>query len=403
MAEMMTASALHRLMAGDELHAVIDVRPTDVFRAGQIFGSTSVPLSELAERLPALIPVPSVLTVAIAEDAASSSGAATQLEQLGLTTVRWLEDGYAGWSDAGLPTTSGWSVPGKDFGERLLIQEEVPEIEADELASRLDRNEQMVVLDVRTPAEFAKSCIPGARNVPGGELPLAITDILAEAPASEATVVVNCAGRTRSTMGAFQLQRLGVPHVVALRNGTMGFTLAGHDLQTNADPGPPPAYSARAIAHAERVADEIAIRDELRIISVHELVGRRAQADREPLYIVDVRSPREFIAGHIPGSLTCPGGQIAFSDDQIAIRRATIVTVCDNRARATFAASMWQRMGSPRVAALDGGVTAWVAAGQELEEGGEERPFVGGGSRTREQMVEYLTWEEALGDKYRRA
>ena len=104
MAELITASDLQQLMASNELHAVIDVRPTEDFRAGQIFGSTSVPALELAERLPRLIPVSSVLTAAIAEDAASSSGAATQFEQLGLTRVRWLEGGYAGWVEMELPT-----------------------------------------------------------------------------------------------------------------------------------------------------------------------------------------------------------------------------------------------------------------------------------------------------------
>lgn len=400
MAEMTTANDLHQMMASDEVHAVIDVRPTADFRAGQIFASTSVPLPELAERLPALIPLPSVLTVAIAEDATSSARAATQLEQLGLTRVRWLDGGYTEWVNAGLPTIAGWGVPGKDFGERLLIREAIPEIEADELAGRLKRGEHIVVLDSRTPGEFATSCIPGARSVPGGELPLAITDILAEESTGELSVVVNCAGRTRSIVGAFQLQRLGIPNVAALRNGTMGFTLAGHDLLMNTDPGSPPTYSARATARAERIADEIATRDGVRVLSIQELEQLRARADREAIYVVDVRMPHEFIAGHIPGALTCPGGQIPFSDDQIAIHGATIVTVCDGRARAIFAASLWRLMGFPRVAALNGGVTAWSAAGLEIQEGGEDRPFIGGGTRTRQQMIEYLAWEEALGEKY---
>ena len=239
-----TAHDLRLLMAGEEIHAVIDVRPAEAFRAGQIFASTSLPQADLAGSLSALVPVPSVLTVAIAEDTAASSRTATQMEALGLTNVRWLEGGYSGWVSAALPTIAGWGVPGKDFGERLLMQEAIPEIEADELAARLDRGERIVVLDSRTPGEFATSCIPGGRSVPGGELPLAITDVLAAESADDIAVVVNCAGRTRSIVGAFQLRRLGISNVSALRNGTMGFTLAGHDLQRNADPGTPMTYSA---------------------------------------------------------------------------------------------------------------------------------------------------------------
>ena len=400
MAEAISPAALQQLMASDELHAVIDVRATEDYRAGQIFRSTSVPFDELDARLGALVPVSSVPTVALAGDDRASAEAAAQCERIGLTNVRWIAGGYAGWLEAELPTIEGWSVPGKDFGERLLVQQPVPEIEADELAERLDRGDRMVVLDSRTPAEFARSCIPGARSVPGGEFPLAITDILEAEGADELTVVVNCAGRTRSILGAFQLGRLGIPNVLALRNGTMGFMLAGYELQTGAEPGVVPRHSAGAVAAAERAADAIAIEDGVQMISVEELPTLRAAADRDPLYTVDVRMPEDYLAGHIPGAITCPGGQIPFSDDQIAIRGATIVTVCDGRARAIFGASLWRQMGFPRVAALDGGVTAWTNAGLALERGGEERPFVGGGNRTREQMIEYLRWEEELGEKY---
>ena len=401
MAEAISPGALRRLMASDKLHAVIDVRATADYRGGQIFHSTSVPLGELRERLPALVPVPSVLTVVLADDERASADAAEQCEQIGFTDVRWLAGGYGGWVQAALPTIEGWSVPGKDFGERLLIEQPVPEIEAHELAERLERGDRLIVLDARTPAEFARSCIPGARSVPGGELPLAITDILAQEGADDLTVVVNCAGRTRSILGAFQLSRLGIANVVALRNGTMGFTLAGLELQTGAQPGDVPEHSSYAVASAERAADEIAARDGVQIISVEELQALRAAADRDPLYIVDVRMPEDYIAGHIPGAITCPGGQIPFSDDQIAVRGATIVTVCDRRARAIFGASLWRLMRFPRVAALDGGVTAWSAAGLALEQGGEDRPFAVG-VRTREQMIEYLRWEEALGEQYQR-
>ena len=67
--------------------------------------------------------------------------------------------------------------------------------------------------------------IPTGISVPGGELAYRIGDI---APDPKTLVVVNCAGRTRSIMGAESLRRAGIPNkVVALRNGTMGWELAG--------------------------------------------------------------------------------------------------------------------------------------------------------------------------------
>src|SRR5260370_39577399 len=82
-----------------------------------------------------------------------------------------------------------------------------------------------VVLDSRPFAECQRVSTPTAVNVPGAELVLRIRDLAAS---PKTTVVVNCAGRTRSIIGAQSLITAGVPNkVVALRNGTMGWTLAG--------------------------------------------------------------------------------------------------------------------------------------------------------------------------------
>jgi rhodanese-related sulfurtransferase len=387
-------------MASKDTHAVLDVRAGDAYRAGQIFRSTTVPLSELRDRLNALVPVKSVTIVVLHADEESSKASISTAEAMGYTDVRWLEGGYEGWVKAGLPVINGWSVVGKDHGERLLVQQPVPEIEANELAAKLKRRENVVVLDSRTPAEFTRACIPGGQSVPGGELPLQITDILAKQKTAGATVVINCAGRTRSIMGAFQLQRMGIPNVVALRNGTMGWQLAGHQLQTGIQAQRPPRYSPEAIEVAERAALDIAKEDGVDLITVAELQELHANATKETLYVVDVRLTREFVVGHVPGALTIPGGQLPFSDDQIAVRGARIVTVCDGRARSIFAASLWAQMGW-RASVLDGGVGAWTSAGLPLESGGLERPFGGGGKRTPKQMVEYLKWEEQLGEKWK--
>ncbi|MFM7610663.1 MAG: rhodanese-like domain-containing protein, partial [Alphaproteobacteria bacterium] len=82
-----------------------------------------------------------------------------------------------------------------------------------------------MILDSRPMDEFNRLSIPGAVDVPGGELVYRIGEFVAR---PETTVVVNCAGRTRSIMGAESLRSAGIPNkVVALRNGTMGWELAG--------------------------------------------------------------------------------------------------------------------------------------------------------------------------------
>lgn len=331
-------SDLVTLMARDIPHAVIDIRPREDFVSAQIFASTTLPIAALNERLARLVPVPTLPTVFVGATDADSRAAAVQAAALGFADARWLAAGFDGWRRAGLPTINGWSVPGKDFGERLLVQEPVPEIDAAELAQLQSSDEPLIVLDSRTPAEFERSCIPGGQNVPGGQLPLEITDILAQPQNADATIVVNCAGRTRSILGAFQLQRMGVPRVRALRNGTMGWLLAGQTLEEGSAGWTPHRASPAATAAAEAAADAVAAQDDVQLISPDDLHDLHSGA--APLYVVDVRMPHEYIAGHIAGALTVPGGQLAFSDDQIAVHAAEIITVCDGRARAIFAASL---------------------------------------------------------------
>jgi rhodanese-related sulfurtransferase len=86
----------------------------------------------------------------------------------------------------------------------------------------------MVVLDARRFDEFNTMCIPGGTSVPGAELVLRVREL---APDPRTQVIVNCAGRTRSIIGTQSLVNAGIPNpVAALRNGTIGWTLAGLGL-----------------------------------------------------------------------------------------------------------------------------------------------------------------------------
>ena len=102
--------------------------------------------------------------------------------------------------------------------------------------------------------------IPTATCVPGGEL---VWRIGALAPDPETLVVVNCAGRTRSIMGAQSLINAGIPNrVVALRNGTMGWHLAGLALdhgQTRYLPAVSPAQAEAARRRAQAVCARFAV------------------------------------------------------------------------------------------------------------------------------------------------
>ena len=121
------------------------------------------------------------------------------------------------------------------------------------------RGDNLVIVDGRTFAEYQKFNIPGGISCPNGELALRI-DVIAPDPKTR--IVVNCAGRTRSIIGAQTLIDLGVPNeVVALENGTQGWFLAGYEVGRGADKKyPQPTLSAeklaerrdRAAAHASK-------------------------------------------------------------------------------------------------------------------------------------------------------
>ena len=136
--------------------------------------------------------------------------------------------------------------------------------------------------------------IPGSVSVPGAELVLRAGRA---APDPETTIIVNCAGRTRSIIGTQSLINAGVANkVVALRNGTIGWTLARQDLEHGADR----RGEIGAFEGAEANARDVAYRAGVRHIGTEEMTALQAQTDRT-LYRFDVRSDEEYTAGHIAG------------------------------------------------------------------------------------------------------
>ena len=173
----------------------------------------------------------------------------------------------------------------------------------------------MVVLDSRPFDEYSRVSIPTGVNVPGAELVLRVHDI---APSPDTLVVVNCAGRTRSIIGAQSLINAGVPNkVVALRNGTMGWNLAGFTPDSGKDRSArPTCRMARSPGRSPRPRRSPR---KLDIRSIDEATLARLRADESrTLYLFDVRDPAEYAAGHVAGALSAPGGQLVQATDQYA-------------------------------------------------------------------------------------
>jgi rhodanese-related sulfurtransferase len=158
-------------------------------------------------------------------------------------------------------------------------------------------------------------------------------------------VVVNCAGRTRSIIGAQSLINAGLPNqVVALRNGTMGYSLAGFATESGQDKRAL-TTSAGGLAHAQAAAQAVADRFNIERIDLATVDRWRADAGRT-LYLFDVRNPEEYAAGHLPGTISAPGGQLVQATDQYAgTLGARIVLIDEHAVRAVMTASWLKQMG----------------------------------------------------------
>jgi rhodanese-related sulfurtransferase len=366
------AATLAHLLATNATLALIDVREPGEYNLAHIAGASSVPRRQLESRMGRLVPFRGVQVVVCDDTGRRAALAAGTLERLGYRRVAVLEGGVNRWASQDLPTEWGMNVPSKDFGEKVEVVHHVPTIDASELAQRQRRGDALIILDTRTPEEYRRFCIPGGRSVPGGELALRIHDIARQRP--DATIVVNCAGRTRSIIGARVLQRMRLPNVVSLRNGTSGWLLAGLELERGADRGELPEPSPPGRAAAEAYAARVATEDGVRMLAVGELQAVMARAGDETVYLIDVRTREEYAAGHIPGFWWFPGGQaVQRADDTVAVRDGTVVFCCDGTVRAAVTASWYRQMGFANVSAVAGGTTAWKAAGLALASGADER------------------------------
>ena len=212
------------LADGEEL-ALIDVREELIYSQNHLLWARSVPLSRLELRFARLVPRLATRIVLIDDADGLAQRAAEVLARAGYSNLFYLDGGVAAWAAAGFELFSGVHVPSKAFGEFIEHACDTPNISAEELNRLIESRADMVVLDSRPFDEYRRVSIPTSTNVPGAELVLRVRDM---APSPDTLVVVNCAGRTRSIIGAQSLINAGVPNkVVALRNGTMGFTLAG--------------------------------------------------------------------------------------------------------------------------------------------------------------------------------
>lgn len=376
----MDSSTLRAALHDGHEFAVLDVREQGEFGACHLFHAVNAPLSRIEIEVPRLVPRQGTRLVVVSGGVAGlAERGAEVLAGLGYSDITIHDDSPDAWKAAGFTLYSGINVPSKAFGEAVEHHFGTPSVDAGTLKAMQDRGDDLVVLDSRTFAEYRNMNIPGGVSVPGGELAYRVRDF---APSAETTVVVNCAGRTRSIVGAQSVINSGIPNrVIALENGTMGWHLAGLELEHGREDrfpeGAPNSLDA-AMQMRDRVIREYGIAT----ISRETLAEWQAEVDRHTLYLLDVRDPGEFSAGHLSGARSAPGGQLVQATDfQIGVPQGRIVLLDDNGVRAAMTAHWLVQMGFPQVCVLEGGVSETadvlergVDATNQVEIGAEVAP-----------------------------
>ena len=351
-----TPQEVHNILKLQGENALLDVREQGEFSRSHTLLASCAPLSRLECLAPELVPCRKatvfLMDAGNGDDRAERAG--QKLVSLGYEHVIVMTGGMASWIEAGLVKAEGVGALSKGFGEYVEKECMTPRLEPQEVHALLNSDVPSIVIDVRPQAEFARMNIPGSINLPGCEVTYRFADAV---PDAETTVIINCAGRTRSIIGTQTLINAGIPNkVYALKGGTMNWQLAGFTLEygsTRRTAPPSPVAFDIARARAASVAEHYGVR----FVDADTLCQWRSEAEEKTLYMFDVRLPDEYSSGHLPGSRNAQGGQLVqATDEYAAVRNGRFVLIDDTEVRAIMTAHWLGQMGLPEVYVLKGGL-----------------------------------------------
>lgn len=144
------------------------------------------------------------------------------------------------------------------------------------------------------------------------------------------------------------MKRLPLAQAVLL--GLVALPLVAHASDTSAPAAAPAPPSTDA-----------------RLISQDELLAR-TRAQPAQTVVLDVRTPEEFAAGHVPGALNLPHDQIASHAGEIGkLREHDVIVYCRSGRRSELALDALHARGFAKLWHLEGDYLAWEAAGRPVE------------------------------------
>ena len=358
-------------MAEDNPPFLLDVRTLEeVQESGHIEGAVHIPLNELAQHTD-LLPSLDTPIVTYCGSGWRATIAMTALYGMGFTDVRALKTAFADWVAAGNPVVEGapeaaaldaasldaalvetadaYLTGIKDHGTKFGITT------AELLNTALIDDPEMVVIDVRTPAEVEEKGVIDTPNL----LSIPIEEFIARAdewPAKDANIAVYCGSGHRSTMAMTMLLANGYTDVVSLQGGFGAWKDAGY-----ATVGGVPTLADNFRVMLETMTGFNAVKADDLLIELTE---------DNPPFLLDVRSVEEVQeSGHIEGATNIPLNELAQHLDLLPSFDTPIVTYCGSGWRATIAMTALHGMGWTDVRALKTTFADWVAAGNPVVAG----------------------------------
>ena len=178
--------------AQDEGAIIVDTRKADDFTQGFIPGSVFIGLEgRFAEWAGSILPFDKPLI--LVTDEGKERETIIRLARVGFSKVSgYVSGGFEAWKKA---------------GEEIDL---VIDVEADELAMDLPFDENIVVLDVRKPTEYANGHVKDALNIPLDDMkdPALLADF-----EETQNIYVHCAGGYRSVIAASLLKKEGIHNI----------------------------------------------------------------------------------------------------------------------------------------------------------------------------------------------
>ncbi|SDB10215.1 cystathionine beta-lyase [Pseudomonas sp. NFACC13-1] len=359
MSQTLTPQQLQQWLFDGQEIALFDVREHGQYGEAHLFFGVNLPYSRLELEVWRLAPNLQVRLVLHDQDGGDlAARAAQRLQALGYVNVHILEGGADGWQAAGYQLFAGVHVPSKAFGEQVEAVRHTPHVSARQLAQWQARGEPLVILDGRPLEEYRKMTIPGSICCPNGELGYRVHDLV---PDEQTPIVVNCAGRTRSIIGAQTLIDLGLKNpIYALENGTQGWHLEDLQLEHGSERRYADEVSSSTLPGQRLAAARLAERAGASAVGAAQVEQWAAEGGRS-LFLCDVRTAEEFAAGTLPGAQHTPGGQLIQSTDlYVGVRQARVVLFDNDGVRAPIIAS-WLRQLGHEAFVLSGGLSSGLA------------------------------------------